>query len=246
MQDLVRRRIFVILALFGLGMVVLSVPLRQLTIGQWYRLIADVGLGATDLSVSLIAILLGATLVAGDIDRRTAFPLLAKPLSRQGFVAGKFLGLVVVAGLLVLAMGGGTLLMLLGFTGRDLHVLPVVQATLGIFVHAILVGALAVMFSSFTSSTLAATFSLALLVIGHLTQNIAFFAYRLPSTLGRSTSLAIARALPDLELLNLKTLAAHGVTVGWSDLSTRFAYGLSYSVAVLAIGAVVFARRDLK
>ena len=67
-MDLVRRRIFVLLALFAFTMVLLSFFLRDLTIGQWTRLITDVGLGATDLALTLLAIFVGASLIAGDLD----------------------------------------------------------------------------------------------------------------------------------------------------------------------------------
>src|SRR5277367_198634 len=99
-RDLIRRRVLVLLALFAGGMVMLSYPLQMLSIGQWQRIVTDVGLAAADLSVSLLAILLGATLIAGDLDKRTLYPLLAKPVSRGTFVAGKYLGLLAIIVLL--------------------------------------------------------------------------------------------------------------------------------------------------
>ena len=81
-RDLLRRRILALLVLFATALILMSYVLRDLTIGQWQRLITDLGLGAIDFSLTLLAIFVGASLVSGDLDRRTALPLLAKPLSR--------------------------------------------------------------------------------------------------------------------------------------------------------------------
>jgi ABC-type transport system involved in multi-copper enzyme maturation permease subunit len=176
-RDLVRRRVLVILALFAVALILLSFPLRTLTIGEWKRLISDVGLGGTDLSLTLIAILLGSTLIAGDLDRRTLYPLLAKPISRSSFVVGKFVGLAtVVAGL---AMGMCAMTLAMQFLARqDDFAVPILQATGGIIATALMMSGVAIFFSSFTSVTLSATFALALMLVGHLTENLAYFAGR--------------------------------------------------------------------
>jgi ABC-type transport system involved in multi-copper enzyme maturation permease subunit len=242
--DLVRRRLLVVLGLFAVAMILLSFPLRVLTTGEWHRVISDVGLGAADLSVTLIAILLGATLVAGDLERRTLYPLLARPLTRSAFVVGKVLGLSLVLAFLAAVMGGGTALMLR--LAKEPGMIPLVQATCTIAVGAILVGSLAVMFSSFTSSTLAGIFGLAVVLLGHLTENMAYFGARAQTELSRAILLGFSKALPDLERLNLKTMASHGNTVSWKALALLAAYGFAYSVVATSLGAAVFSRRDLK
>jgi Cu-processing system permease protein len=243
-RDLVRRRVLVILGLFALAMILLSFPLRELTIGQWKRLITDVGLGAADLSIALIGILLGSTLVSGDLDRRTLYPLLAKPISRAAFVVGRFLGLAAILATLAFGMSLGTDAMLL-LAGQPAP-LVIFQATIGIATGALLVGAMSVMFSCFTSTTLAGTFGLSLALICHLNDSLAYFGSKSPSPVLRAISIGLAKGLPNLELLNLKTVAAHGATIPWGDLLSRTAYGLTYAALLIAIGAAVFSRRDLK
>jgi Cu-processing system permease protein len=243
-RDLLRRRVLVVLALFGLGMILLSFPMRELTIGQWKRLITDVGLAATDLSLTLIAILLGASLIAGDLDRRTLYPLLSKPISRQAFVIGKFLGLAVVLTVLAVGMCAGTLGMLL-MAKQDQYFLPVAQAAGGIVATSLLMGGLAIFFSSFTSVTLAGTFGLALALAGHLTENLAYFAGKVDNVGGKTLGV-VARALPNLEKLNLKDFAAYGETLPAHDFLSRMAYGLAYAGVCVTLGAIIFSRRDLK
>jgi Cu-processing system permease protein len=243
-KDLLRRRVLVVLALFGLGMILLSFPLRELTIGQWRRLITDVGLGATDLSLTLIAILLGSTLIAGDLDRRTLYPLLAKPISRQAFVIGKFGGLAVVLTGLACCMGAGTLVMLV-LARQHEFVVPILQATGGVIASALVMGGLAIFFSSFTSVTLAGTFGLVLALLGHLTENLAYFANKAGNGGGRILGV-VARTLPNLEKLNLKDFAAYGEALPAGDFAVRLIYGFAYASICVVLGALVFSRRDLK
>ncbi|MHB8418927.1 MAG: ABC transporter permease [Myxococcales bacterium] len=243
-RDLVRRRIFAILVVFAGAMVLLSLPLSQLTIGQWRRLITDVGLGCSDLSLMLIAVVLGASLIAGDLDRRTLYPLLAKPISRGAFVVGKYVGLGFVLLAFAGIMGFGTEAML--WIAHQHGSQPVVQATIGIAVSALVVGATAILFSSFTSTTLAGIFSLAVALAGHLTDNLAYFGDRSHAPFVRTFMVGASKVLPNLERLNLKILAAHGTTLPWNDLALRSGYGLAYSAVLVILGSIAFAYRDLK
>jgi ABC-type transport system involved in multi-copper enzyme maturation permease subunit len=250
LRDLVRRRVFATLGLFTLLMILLSFPLRQLTIGQWTRLITDIGFGATDLCATLLAIFLGATLISGDLDRRTLYPLLAKPISHASFVVGKFLGLATVLLSLTAIMSLGILAMLklaLMSLAREQPALLVslFQTATAIALHACVCGGIALFFSCFTSTTLAATFSLGLTFLGHTVDSLTYFATKSSSLEGDVVRIA-ARLLPNLERLNLKTLAAQGQTIPWNDLGLRAIYGLAYTAAAIALGAAIFSRRDLK
>ncbi len=244
-RDLIRRRVLATLGLFATVMILLSFPLRNLTIGQWARLITDVGFGATDLCVTLLAILLGATLVSGDLERRTLYPLLAKPLSRSSFVAGKYLGLAAILSALVSIMTLGILLMLYLARQNNISETSLAQTAILIGVHAWVCAGIVVLLTCFTSTTMAGALGLALAVLGHTLDNLVYFAQKSESLEGRIL-LVVAKVLPNLERLNMKTLAAHQLALAWSDLGSRVAYGVSYAIATVALGAAVFSRRDLK
>ena len=242
--DLIRRRVLVLLALFAVGLILLSFPLREFTVGQWRRLISDIGLGSIDLCITLLAVFLGASLIAGDLDRKTLYPLLSKPLSRASFISGKFLGLAAVLLFLgsVMVLGTWGVLWVAGEHGSGV----LFQNLATISVSGFVMGAIAIFFSSFTSVTLAGSFSLAILLAGHLTSNLAFFSQRVPFALGRLVMRGLAGGLPDLEALNLKDFAAHGQLLPLQALLPRLAYGLTYAAAAVSLAAAVFVRRDLK
>ncbi|MHB1845971.1 MAG: ABC transporter permease [Deltaproteobacteria bacterium] len=244
LRDLLRRRILAVLVLFMGAMVLLSFPLRELTIGQWYRLIVDVGLAANDLTVTLIAILVGSSLVAGDLERRTLFPILSRPIPRSAFVFGRFIGLSCALASLAVVMSLGTALLLV--MSRQPHLEPLAQATIGIVVNGWLVAGFAFLFSCFTSATLAGTFTLSLTLIGHFTDSLAFFAAKSSSAPARVTMIALAKVLPNLSILNFKTLASHGHLLAWQSVAPRVAYGVVYAIASVSLGAFLFTWRDLK
>jgi len=243
-RDLVRRRVLVLLALFAGGMVLLSFPLRILSIGHWTRIISDVGLAATDLSITLLAVLLGSSLVAGDLDKKTLYPLLAKPVSRGAFVAGKFVGLLAIIALLATAMVAGTLGVL--FIAREGNLLPVLQSLGGIIATGATMAGVALFFSCFTSTTLAGIFALSIALTGHLTSQLAYFGTKTPALLPSLFMSAFARILPNLEVLNLKDFATHEQTIPAGDFLTRMAYGGAYACLCVLAGAAIFSRRDLK
>ncbi len=245
-RDLIRRRVFIILALFAGLLILLSFPLRQLTIGQWARIITDVGFGATELSTTALAILLGATLIAGDLERRTLYPLLTKPIGRSSFVTGKFIGLALILIALTLVMALGVVAMLvLAHPDSYVDKAALVQVTAAIALHACVCGAIALMFSCFTSTTLAATFGLSLWFLGHTVGSLVYFAKK-SGTPSAKVVVLVARLLPDLEKLNLKSQATHAQAIPWNDLGIRATYGIAYAVAAVSLGAAVFSRRDLK
>ena len=244
-RDLIRRRVFVLLFLFAMALILMAFILRDLTIGQWQRLITDLGLGATDFSVTLMAIFIGASLVAGDLDRRTALPVLAKPLSRTSYVVGRFLGLAGLLFILTAVMVFTTGLMLLLAQQRGVSGF-LFQNALTIGTGAVVLAALAILFSAVTSSTLAAIGALTLALAGHLTSNLEYFGHKIDAPVAKVLMLGLAKVVPNLEALNLKDFAAHGQSVGNPEVITRLGYGAGYAGLCVALASLFFLRRDLK
>ena len=103
-RELVRSKLLHNLIFFAVLLIASSMFVAQLTIGQWDRVILDMGLAAIELSGVLVAVLIGVGLVAGEIERRTVFPTLARPLSRGAFLLGRFLGLFAMMAVSVVLM----------------------------------------------------------------------------------------------------------------------------------------------
>ena len=101
---LVRLKVFCFLLLFGLLLIGSSLFMAQLTFQQEFKILKDVSLGAMSIFTSLLAIVATAQLIPRDIEDRTIYTILAKPVRRAEFLLGKFLGVVLLLALCVALM----------------------------------------------------------------------------------------------------------------------------------------------
>ncbi len=241
-REALSRKVQVNLLLFGLLLVLASYLASALTIGERHRIIADLGLSAMTLVATLLAAFLGAGLVAGDLERRIIYAVVAKPVSRSQYLLGRYFGLAAALVLNVLAMAA-LLAALLAFEAGSLAAFDRAMgaAVLMLCVQALVVAAVAVLFSAFTTTTLAAIFTLAVAIAGHLTNDMRI--------LWKGGSYWIARliwyAIPNLGSLTLNEAVVYRAQLGPSAFLPAL-YALCYAGAALALGAAVFERRDFR
>jgi Cu-processing system permease protein len=188
--------------------------------------------------------LIGVGLVAGEIERRTVFPTLARPLSRGAFLLGRFLGLFAMMAVSVVLMMA-VLAVVLHLAGYGVSSSAAVAALL-ILLELALMAAAALLFGSFTKPILASAFSLSLFLVGHLLSDLKAFQQRSQSELAKALTGVAYRMLPDLELLNVKSLAANDLPVPHGLAQAAALYAVAYAAGLLVIATVIFSRRDLK
>jgi ABC-type transport system involved in multi-copper enzyme maturation permease subunit len=242
LSEILRRKVQVNLLIFGAALVVASYVMSLLTLGHMHRIIADLGLSAMEAIGTLLAVFLGASLVAGDVERRVIYPVVAKPVSRTQYILGRYGGLAAALVLNLLVMGA-ILAVVLAFESRSAAplngALAAAVAMLG--VQYLVVAAVAVLFSCITNTTLAAIFTLSLAAAGHLTNEMLNLwqagATWLPKLLWY--------ALPNLGSLSLNAEVIYARPVPASAWIAA-AYGLLYAASALAIAALAFERRDLR
>jgi Cu-processing system permease protein len=241
-RETIRDKILYNLVLFAILLIGASVLLGTLTIGEQARIVNDLGLAAINLVAVIIAIFVGIGLVTKEIERRTIYTILARPITRVQFILGKYLGLafiVVVNIAIMFAMFVATLWL----TGSPVHgsLFQVVEL---IIVETLLVMAMALFFSTFSSSILSATMTLGLYVIGHLTTDLKSIAEKSHSQLTEAVLAALYYVCPNLELLNIKGQGASGALMEIGYQATATAYGLLYAGLLLTGACLIFQRRD--
>jgi ABC-type transport system involved in multi-copper enzyme maturation permease subunit len=246
-REALRQKLAVNLLVFALVLVAASYTLSMLTFGEQYRIIVDIALSAMEVFGTLIAVFLGASLVARDVEGRTVYAIIAKPVSRAEYVLGRYLGLVATTSLNLLVMAALFALVLAYYLGgfAFLHETPFAAVVASMLVRFAVVGAIATFFSCFTTATLSAIFSLSLVVAGLLSSDlIRYWAER------GSTARALGRAafflVPNLEALNLKEAMVYKDPIPVSFALTGIGYGVLYAAAVLLLAMAVFQRRDLR
>lgn len=241
-RENLRDKILYNLLLFALLLIGMSALLGTLTIAEQEKIVSDMGLAAINLVGVLIAIFVGVGLVSKEIDRRTVYTIMARPISRGQFILGKYLGLALTLLVNLLVMGV-VFLATLWMHGTSISP-ALLQALQLIFVELLLMTALALFFSTFTSTTLSATLTLALYVVGHLTPDLQGIAEKSENPWLRRVMAGLYYLCPNLESLNIKGVAAAGVGVSLSYQAMASLYGLLYAALLLTAACLVFQRRD--
>ncbi|GAB1722762.1 MAG: ABC transporter permease subunit [Nitrospira sp. CR1.1] len=241
-RESLRDKILYNLVLFAGLLIGLSVLLADLSITEHHKVIADMGLAAINLIGVIIAIFVGISLVNKEIERRTIYTIMARPISRTFFILGKYLGLALTLFVNLAIMMAVFLLTLW------LYHVPVerslFQAVELIFVEILVVTAIALFFSTFTSTTLSAIFTLGLYVIGHLTADLRSMVVNSENGTVKAVVDMLYYLCPNLEMLNIKGQAAVGIVVAPEYLVLASLYGLLYAGLLLAGACLVFQRRD--
>jgi Cu-processing system permease protein len=241
-RENLRDKILYNLLFFALLLIGGSVILADLTIAEQHKIVTDMGLAAISIIGVIIAIFLGVGLVSKEIERRTIYTVMARPISRVQFLFGKFLGLgltIVINVLIMLVVFLATLWMTKAPIKGAL-----LQAVQLIMVELLLVMAFALFFSTFTSSTLAAILTIAVFVIGHLTADLKGIAEKSNTEAVRAVMSGVYYLCPNLEAFNIKGQAAMGAPVTLSYEAVATVYGLLYVAALLVVACVIFQRRD--
>lgn len=243
-RDAVRNRVLYILVFFSLVMIGTSLALATLSYVERDRIVQDVGLAAIRFFGAAIAIFMGVGLIHREVERRTIYTILSKPVSRARFLAGKYLGLVATLWLqlaiMSVAFAGVSLA-----SGAELGVGHAIALGL-VAVELAVVVAFATLFSCFATPFLAACYSVGLYLVGHLTRELRALGAGSDSEVFAATTLWIHRVLPDLSALNRVIEAVHGLPIPAPEVGWAVVAGVAWCLGFLLVAVVVFERRDFR
>jgi ABC-type transport system involved in multi-copper enzyme maturation permease subunit len=246
-REAVRDRVLYNLVLFVLMLTVASIFIGELSGGQERKVIVDLGLSAMLLFGVFIAIFVGVGLVYKEIERRTIYAVFSKPVGRGEFLVGKYLGLCLTLLVNVLVMGVGVSLALLYVSkGWDPLIPAIWPAVLLIYMELMLLTAVALLFSSFSSPALSALLTFLVFIIGHFSADLKSLAGSLGSTGARWLFSGLYYLLPNLANYSFITPAAHGHAPSATYVFATSLYALVYIGVILAAATLVFSRRNFK
>jgi ABC-type transport system involved in multi-copper enzyme maturation permease subunit len=240
----VRDRLFVAVAIFGGVILASSFIIGPLSLGEQARITQDMGLAAISVLSFLIAILIGTGIVYKEIERRTIYTVVAKPVSRWQFIVGKFVGLTATVSLL---MGMMTVfLVIVNWIASGGFAPQLLTAVLLTWMELMLLTALSILMSTLSSPILGAIFTLLLYFIGHTSADLKQLAFRFGSNSVKAIVGAVYYALPNLEYLNVRSKVIHEVPVDLQYVAFASSYALLYTVAFLVLAILVFERKEFK
>jgi len=245
-REAVRDRVLYNLIAFALLLVGAAILVGQISIDIERLVVINLGLTAVSLFGAVIAIFIGIGLVSKEIEKRTLYTVLSRPVRRWEFIVGKFFGL---AGTLVV----NTFFMALGVFGALLYVSHRLQtpdswvlvALYFIVLQFLIITALALLFSSFSSPIMSAVFAFALFVIGSFAEDLRSFA-AIANGATRWLATGAAYLVPNFSALNVISSVAHGEPVSGHLILYNTIYTIFYAAMALSGAVLIFERRNLK
>ncbi len=245
-REAVRDRVLYNLIFFALLMVGAALLFGQISIGIERIVLVNLGLTAVSIFGIVIAIFIGIGHVSKEIDKRTLYTVLARPVRRWEFILGKFLGLVGTLVVNTVFMAVGFFLALLYLVHRFQRADEWLRVALYFIVlQFVLVTAIALLFSSFSSPLLSAVFAFALFIIGTFAEDLRAFA-ALAHGPARWVASGAAYLVPNFAALNVISSVAHEQPVAGALIAYNTAYALLYAAAAIAAAALIFEHRNLK
>ncbi len=245
-REAVRDRVLYNLIAFALLMSGAAILVGQVSIDIERLVVINLGLTAVSLFGIVIAIFIGIGLVSKEIEKRTLYTVLSRPVRRWEFIVGKYFGL---AGTLVV----NTFFMAIGVFAALLYVSHKFQASDGwllvalyfIILEFLIITALALLFSSFSSPLLSAVFAFSLFIIGTFAEDLRGFA-GLTHGVTRWLATGAAYLVPNFSALNVISSVAHQQPVSGQLIVYNTAYALIYAAMAMSGAVLIFEHRDLK
>ena len=244
LRDAVRNKVLYILLFFAMVLIGTSFLLATLSYVERERILQDVALASIRLFGAAIAIFVGVGLIHREVDRRTIYTILSKPVSRADFLVGKYLGLVATLWIQLVVMAAAFAAVSLA-TGAPLDAGHAIALGMTALELAVLVS-IATLFSSFATPFLAACYSVGLYLVGHVTRDLRALGATTESEGLTTLTVWLHRMLPDLESFNLTVEAVHGLPIPTAQVLWAMLMGLGWCVAFLVMAVMTFSRRDFR
>lgn len=248
-REAIRNKILYALLFFAVLLILGSIVIARLSLHEEVRVVQDLGLTAMSLFSVIIAVFIGVNLVYKELEKKTIYVLISKPLSRHQFLLGKYLGIMWTMAVLISVMATVLCAMIASMGGVMRLVL--FKAIWLCYVEIMVLSAVALFFSSFSSPFVSGLLTLMIFVLGRSTVEVRELLLKMGDTImGKAISAFIA-VTPHLHLFNIgsavaggKNVAIHTNFVSTTYLLTTTAYGFFYSLLALGFAMLVFRRKD--
>jgi ABC-type transport system involved in multi-copper enzyme maturation permease subunit len=256
-RESVRDKVLYNLVGFALLMIGTSLLIGQLTAGQEVKIVKDLGLASVSVFGTFIAIFIGIGLVSKEVEKRSIYALIAKPMSRTQLVLGKYAGLALTLAVNVAVMALAIFVVLAWWDWRVPEAAKaaweapaldpaLLTAVLLIYLELLVVTAIAIVFSTYSSAILSAAFTFGLVIAGHFSQDLRNFDQVTDSQAAQGVARAFYYVLPNLSFFDVKARVVHADPVRAVEVGLAAGYAALYVGALLTLAVWIFSRRDFK
>jgi len=243
-KEAVRNKIFYLLLVFAIIFAFSSKLISLLTVGDSVRVIKNFGLASINFFSVLIAIFTGINLIFKEIDKKTIYNILSKPVSRTNFIIGKFLGLAYT--LLVALVSMTIIFFLFLFVSSGEWDWRILIYFVLLYFELLIITAFSLLFSSFTTPILSSIFTIILYLIGHVLWTFNEFKHRLIEPITKFISHFFYYILPNLDKFNIKNQIVINTEIKPVFIYSSILYAILYISALLILTILIFNKRDFQ
>jgi Cu-processing system permease protein len=240
-REAIRNKILYLLLGFAALLISFSWIIGELTVGDELKIIKDLCISSIHIFGVFITIFIGISLVFKEMEKRTIYLVISKPIHRYQFLFGKFVGLALtlLGVLVVLVIGFYAVIALRGEPSPR-----VLLAFYPMYLEWLIVAAIAILFSSFSTPLLSTMLTFSAFLMGHLTESLLMLKERLASQFANLILSGLFYALPNLELFNIRSQMVHNLPLPPGYLVTAFLYWFLYLGTLLLFASFLFQKKD--
>lgn len=239
-----RNRVTVVLGVFAAVMILLTTVVLNTTIFTLDRAVTNFGLGVMSALLVGITLYLSVGMLSREIEKRTLFLVISRPISRKTFVVGRALGVGATLTALLVVMSALYATQVVFFEVPPTWAM--VAAVGGLWVELLVLASLGIFFSSFAGQLVSGISVMGLYFIGHLTPDLFRWAQRSDGGVVSALAKVAYRVLPNLDRFDYRDDAAYGLAIDGAEFAMTAVYGLAWCTVLLTAAAAIFSRRDLK
>ncbi len=243
-KEAVRNKIYYLLIVFGIVSALSSKIVSLLTLGDMVKVLKDVGLAAINFFSVLIAVFTGINLVYKEIDKKTIYNIVSKPISRSTFIIGKFFGLAYTLLVALVSMALIFFFFLYISTGEfDARVLVYFAL---LYMELLIITAISLLFSSFSTPILSSIFTISLYLIGHVLWTFNLFTKYLKTPFEKMVAYFFYYILPNLDKYNIKHVVVMKTEIDFYQVLNAGIYAVVYITAILILAILIFNKREFQ
>jgi ABC-type transport system involved in multi-copper enzyme maturation permease subunit len=251
-REAIRNKVLYSLLFFAVLLIISALAFGQVSLHEEARVTRDLGLGGIALFGVLIAIFVGVNLVYKEIDRKTVFTLIPKPIHRYEFILGKFAGMVLTLAVQIAIMSAVLFTILFIQVGSlDADLPPLLRAVALLFLEVSVITAVAVFFSTFTSPFLSGVFTLGIFLVGRSTPELRELIGKLHHPVLKLSLAGALKIVPNLHIFYVsgsmiggRTVSVHAAFIDWGYVGWAALYACGWSAVALIVSMILFSRRD--
>lgn len=241
-REIMRDRILYGLIIFAILLIGISLALGKLSYDEQTRISANFGFTAIHLSVMIMSIFVGCTLVSKEMEKKTIFTILVRPITKAQFVTGKYTGLLLV---ILTMIFGLSLILSFIFWKMDVTMdLRFFVGIYGIFLESCILLAMTIMLSCFTRPIMVVTFAMSFFLIGHWLNSLKHFSETSESPTFYYLGQVILHTFPNLEWYNWRSIFVYSGSVPWEQVGLASLSALAWGTMLVFGSTLILEKKD--